>query len=108
MRIRYLHNQAEKQIDLSPYLADYVHRLSLVPTYASDSSYVLKKISNVKELIEVLKLAFAQEQNRNIMDAGHNVQVQLLSRMFSSNINFVVFVRYLYYQVCSEWLKEVL
>ena len=56
--IKYKLDNEDKVYDLSRYIQDYYALLQNVPTTVSDSSYVLKKIPNIKELITSLSESF--------------------------------------------------
>ena len=67
-------------------------------TYVSDSSYVLKKIAGIKELIVSLKSHFESPLNSSEIDIEHNLQVQMLSKQFTEEKAKVKLIRYISYQ----------
>lgn len=105
--IKYKLEGEEKVYNLSSYIEDYYTLLQNVPTYVSDNSYVLKHVPNIKEFIINLSNSFKSPENSSVIDIEHNVEVQMLSKMFSEEEVKVPLIRYIYYQVFSEWLKEI-
>ncbi|CAG9322945.1 unnamed protein product [Blepharisma stoltei] len=105
--IKYLSEGEEKVYDLSTYIEDYFTLLHNVPTYVSDDSYVLKYVPNIKELITNLRESFKSPENSSAIDIEHNVEVQMLSKIFSEEWANKRLIKYIYYQAFTEWLKEI-
>lgn len=78
-----------------------------VPTYVSDNSYVLGHIPDIKNFINSLSESFKSPENSSIVDVEHNVEVQMLSKMFSEEKMKVYLIRYAYYKAFSERMKDI-
>ncbi|KAL4492544.1 hypothetical protein ABPG72_007657 [Tetrahymena utriculariae] len=104
--IKYKLNHEERVYDLSNYFQDYYTLLKNVPTYVSDNSYVLKQIPNIKELTINLSESFKSPENSSMVHIEFNIEVQMLSKMFSQEQAKVNLISYIYYQTFSEWLKN--
>lgn len=105
--IKYKLEGEEKVYDLASYIKDYYTLLANVPTYVSDNSYVLKQVPNIKEFIADLGNSFKSHENSNTIDIEHNLEVQMLSKMFSEEKDKLPLVKFIYHKAFSTWLNNV-
>jgi hypothetical protein len=105
--IKYKLDGEEKIYDFTNYIEDYYTLLANVPTYVSDNSYILKQVPNIKEFITSLSNSFKSPENSNMVDIAHNLEVQMLSKMFSEEKAKIPLVKFIYYKAFSVWLKNV-
>lgn len=102
-----------RDIELKEYINNFKLLLLDVPTYVSNYSYIYKQVSNIERLCEVLKSMHEVNVNQNTkqylnsLDTNTpDIQMQLLSKLFSEEMEVPSLLRYIYVNSFGSWISD--
>lgn len=99
--IKYYIDNEQKTLDLTVYLKKF--RAILESGTNEDISFLPRQVEGFKQLVETLKINFENHKNSDSGTPCYNIQVQMLSKLFSSDKINVLFLKAVYDDSFVEW-----